>query len=1137
MKIILQCPPIKWSKLLLGILTFCIISNTSSAWGQRSLASAHEANYNQPANELDVFVSIRLKDAKVKALLDAIEDRTGFRFVYDKSVLGYNMSFTIEEDQISLYRLLEKVSNTSDLRFKQVNRNINVRLANKEPEPGSEEIADITVTGTVVDQNGDPIPGATVSIPELGLGTATDIDGRYSLTVPDGATLVFSFVGFQSQSIAVGNQRVINVTLAEDISALDEVVVVGYGTQKKATITGAISVVGGDEIMESPTINYTNALAGRLSGLTVISGSGEPGRDASTLRIRGVNTLGNSDPLIVIDGIANRSMDRLDPADIESISILKDASAAIYGSQAANGVILITTKRGTENKPVVRLNFNKGWNRPTVIPELADAAEYATMMNELNLYRGTPQPFSADDIQKFQDGSSPWTHPNTDWFEETLEQYAPQHYGNVSISGGSENIQYYLSAGTNFQDGIYKNSATYYSQVDFRGNFDVKLSDYINVGVNLMGRQENRNYPTVATSQIWNTIINSMPIVTAYWPNGLPGPDVQLGKSPLMATDLTGYSRDKDYVMESNVKLDVKIPGIEGLLLTGNLSFDKNINNNKLWQTPWLLYSWDGQSYDENNDPLLRGAYTGYSDPRLSQSFTDGHRSFMNLLVNYNLDFGDSHNVNILVGGEKIEGESMFVSASRRYFASTAIDQLFAGGDLLKDNNGSASVNSRLNTFGRINYDFANKYLAEVVWRLDGSYIFPKGKRFGFFPGFSLGWVLSEEDFWNVEALDFLKLRGSWGQTGNDRISPYQFLASYNIAASSGNYIFNGNVEAQTMRASRIPNPNVTWEVASQTNLGVDGEMFNGKINFSVEYFYNLRSNILAFRNASVPGSSGLTLPRENIGEVENKGFDFTVGYNSTAGNFSYGVSVNGGLAKNKILFWDEEPGIPEYQRTTGRPMGSTLNYRVLGVFDDQADLDRYPHMEGAQPGDLIFEDYNGDGKIDGLDMVRDDRSTVPTFTGGASIDLGYKRFYASILFQGAAGAVRSTYKESEGEGFNYLKSNVEGRWTPDNPTADKPRAYNRVGVYWRANPGYNNTYYMKSSDYLRLKNLMVGYELPETLAAKVGLSQASVYVSGQNLLTFTGLKDFDPESPFNLTIGTVYPTNKVINVGLSLMF
>ncbi|MET3112555.1 TonB-linked SusC/RagA family outer membrane protein [Pedobacter sp. CG_S7] len=994
--------------------------------------------------------------------------------------------------------------------------------------------ADVVVTGKVSDENGVGLPGVTIRLKDSKVAAITDVNGQYGIVVPkQGDILVFSMLGYTSIEKIV-NGASLNVSLEVSSSNLEQVVVVGYGTQKVATVTGAISSVKGESLVSSPAVNLSNSLVGKLPGLVAVTRSGEPGGDGSTLRIRGGNTLGDNSPLIVVDGISNRGLERLNPNDIESVTILKDASAAIYGAQAANGVILVTTKKGKLGKPEVRFSVNQGFSTPTVIPESADAATYLEMLNEISIYAGQKPKYNAETIQNYRIGSDPWLYPNTDWYGETFRDYAPQTSANLNISGGQESLRYFISAGLNNQDGIYKNSATKYKQMDFRLNLDGQLSKYVKYGVNVAAREENRNFPTRSASNIFSMLRRGKPNMHAFWPNGLNGPDIEYGNNPVVVTtNQTGYDRNKTAVLQTNAKLDITIPWVDGLSISGNAGFDQQTNNNKLWQIPWYLYSWDGVTYDGSQVPVLNKGQKGFTNPQLTQDMSDTDLLTLNTLINYQKSLNDKHNLKVLLGVERISGESMNFSAFRKNFISPSIDQLFAGADAEKTNSGSASEQARLNYFGRVNYDFLGKYLFEFVWRYDGSYIFPESKRFGFFPGVSAGWRISEERFWEnlSPVVNSLKIRGSWGKTGNDRIGTYQYLSSYGFATGASNiYTFGADVENKILSELRIPNRNVTWEVANQANVGVDGELFNGKVNFSAEYFYNHRTDILWQRNASVPSSSGLTLPSENIGEVINQGTEFQLGYQNNDNELKYGFTASLSFNKNKIKFWDETPGVPDYQQSTGKPMNSALIYNAIGVFNDEAEVEAYPHWANARPGDIIFEDVNQDGKIDGLDRVRMDKTDLPIQIGGLNINLAYKGFYTNLFFQWAMGAVRNNYFETQGEAGNFLQQDVDGRWTIENPTADQPRTWNRYSEYWRSN---SNTYWYQSSNYLRMKNMEFGYNLPGTFTKKFGVRNAQVYFTGLNLLTFTAVKDFDPES----TSGIAYPLNKVYNFGISLTF
>ncbi len=998
--------------------------------------------------------------------------------------------------------------------------------------------AQVTVTGTVTSaEDGMPIPGVNIVEKGTAHGTITDASGSYSLEVPADASLVFSFIGMETMEQAVGGRTVIDVSMNPSTTQLDEVVVTGYGTASRATLTGAVAAVQGDELKQSPTTNFSNTLVGKVPGLFAYNRSGEPGYDGATLRIRGANTLGDNNPLVVIDGIPNRSLERLDPANIESFTVLKDASAAIYGTQAANGVILITTKRGKIGKPTITIDANVGAQQPTVIPEMADAATYAMMLNEIKYY-GNPggglyQLYTEEDLELYRNGSDPWGHPNTDWFDEVFKPWSLQHYENVSVSGGSENLRYFLSFGNRFQDAVYYNSATYYSQQDFRSNIDGKISDHITLSFDVAARSENRHFPTVSQGNSFRMLMRGKPNMPAFWPNGDPGPDIEYGHNPAVTTtDATGYDDDRNYYLESNLRLQVEIPWVEGLSVQGNFSYDKRFRYRKRFETPWYLYSWDGVTY-ENGEPVTVPGKRGLEAPQLTQYANDDYRLTYNLFATYEHSFGLS-NIKVMVGTESQKGLNNWMNAFRKNYVASDIDQLFAGArDQYMANDGSASQFARRSYFGRFNYDFAQKYLVELVMRYDGSYMFDDA--WGFFPGISAGWRISEESFFadNISFFEDLKLRASWGQTGNDRIyydgslQEYKFLTLYGFRSQQ--YVFGVSNNNKLLYEQAVPNPNVTWEVANQFNIGFNSTFLNHRMSLEADYFRNLRTDILWRRNASVPTSTGLSLPPENIGEVSNQGFEFVLTWRGNAGDFRYEIAMNGSYAKNEILFWDETPGIPEYQQSTGRPMGSSLYYEAIGVFETEADVDAYPHWAGAMAGDVIFRDVNGDDVIDGLDRVRNEKSGLPRFTGGLSMNAYWRGLDASILFQGAAGAVAYISPES-GEIGNYYNDYAVNRWTPDNPSSEYPRAWNRDNEYWRSQA---NTFWLHETDYIRLKNVEVGYTLITPGMRSASIQGIRFYVNGTNLLTFSKEKLIDPE----LTSGTAYPLQRIVNLGVTLTF
>ncbi|MFC5626672.1 SusC/RagA family TonB-linked outer membrane protein [Algoriphagus winogradskyi] len=1021
------------------------------------------------------------------------------------------------------------------------------------------EVSGVVISG----EDNLPLPGASVLVKGTTNGTVTDIDGKFTLTVSGPSDiLVLSFIGFTNMEVPVGDRSTFDLTLMPDTKSLEEVIVVGYGEQKKETITGSVATVKGKELVKSPAMNLSNSIAGRMAGVVAVNRSGEPGYDGSGIRIRGSNTLGNNNALVVIDGIPARAggLERLNPNDIENISVLKDASAAIYGSRAANGVILVTTKRGTTGAPELTFQVNQGFAQPALLPGLLNAAEYANALNEINIYelptsewaaanqaykqngeytRPNGQvrtaPYSPDELELYRNGTDPWNYPNTDWYGETLKNWSPQSRYNLQLVGGSENVKYLTSLGYQNQDAYYKDAATGYKQYDFRINLDANINKYMKVGLGILAREEFRFFPTVGAGAIFRMQMRGKPNQPAYWPNGKPGPDIENGQNPVViTTNQTGYDNDKRDYIQTTGTLEIKIPGVEGLKFTGTAAIDKYIQTTKRWQIPWTLYQ-KGNGFEADGvTPVLVPSKRGPAEPNLNESNSNQLNILLGGVLNYDKTFNDVHTINLVAGvnRETIEGNGF--SAYRRFFISTAIDQLFAGGDLQKDNSGGAFNRARLNYFGRVAYNYKEKYLAEFLWRYDGSYIFPEDTRFGFFPGLMLGWVVSEENFWKNslgKTFDFFKVRGSWGQLGNDQIGEYQFLSTYGFSS----YIVGG-AETKTLYETRVPNQAITWEVANNSNLGFEGQFLQGKIFFEFDLFYNKRTNILWQRNASVPQTTGLSLPAENIGEVENKGFDLNLGIRGGKGEFQYTASINGGYAKNSILFWDESPGAPEWQQSTGRPMGTALVYQYDGVFPDQQSIDSetldYSAITGnLRPGDMKYKDYNGDGKITPDDRVRLDNNTIPLFQGGINLGANWKGFDLAILFQGSLGARQYISAGESGNIGNYLSDIYDGRWTIDNPSSTEPRLANRNDQYWSG----GNDYWFRPSDYLRLKNVEIGYNIPATLTEKIGIKNARLYVNGLNLITWSKTKVYDPES--DASTGQYYPQARVINTGLSVSF
>lgn len=1008
-----------------------------------------------------------------------------------------------------------------------------------------------TIKGTVADATGEPLIGVNVSVKGTTIGIITDIDGNYTLEVPPKATIVFSYIGYQPQEIVVTNQSSINVILKEDTQNLEEVVVVGYGVQKKVTVTGSVASVSGEELKASPTTNISNGMVGRMPGVIGFQKSDEPGGGGTTIRVRGTNSLGSNDPLIVIDGIPDRDggMNRLNPTEIESISVLKDASAAIYGARAANGVILITTKRGKEGKPTVSFNASGGFSQANRLPKMTNSIEYATMLNEV-----LPGSFSDEQLEGYRKGDNPWKYPDTDWFDSVLKNASPIYRADVGVSGGTDMAKYYVNFGANGEDGIYKNSANRYDQYSLRVNLDIKTSKYVSFQFGSVVRLENTKYPSKAADKIFAGLRRSTPTSPAFWPSGEPGPAIERGDNPAVtSTDLAGFDNHKNSYFQNNLSVNVKIPWLEGLSVRGNASYDIHFLNRKKLSKPLILYSWDGVN---ENSSGLSGSKQWIDSPELERKHTEQVDWMVNGLIDYNRTFGQ-HTIGVTVGMEAQKKAFEETFAFRKGFISDTKPELNLGGQQGINNNGYSWKEARMNYFGRVAYNYLERYLFEFVWRADGSYRFPKEKRYGFFPGVSAAWRVSEEGWWkdNVRFIDYFKLRASVSQTGNDALTDadgnydrsIQYLNTYGFTGGGNAF---GGAEYKRLYPTRTPNPNITWEVGTTYNVGLDFKFLQNRLSVEADAFYHKRSNMLISRNASLPEITGITLPRENIGEMKNRGFDMLVSWNDQVDQVQYYASFNMTYARNEILYWDETQNIPGYQFSTGKSVNNNLYYEADGIFHNQDEINKYPtwgekqdengkavldekgnKVTSAVPGDIRFKDVNGDGKITGDDRVRSDKNEEPRLVAGLTLGASWKGWDIMALFQGATGGEMYIRTWSGLQG-NYLKSYYDKRWTPDNPNAEGPRSYDRENQYWYNN---ENTYFIRNANYLRLKNVELGYTFTSEALKKAGIGKLRLYSNATNLFTIDGVKDADPEQRSKDIQD--FPLRRIVNFGVQATF
>lgn len=1104
------------------------------------------------------IIALQVEDASLASVFHQIEEQTDLRFAYDPDLVApYRVTLshtavdvkTALEDLLTPTALTYKVLKNKVLIQAKIKQRVAPKISAFEPaylvKQAELKAYELNLSGTVLDQQGQPLIGVNILVKGTDKGASTDFNGGFTISdVDENAVLVVSYIGYQTQEVPVNGKSNLSITLIEDSQTLDEVVVVGYGTQKKVNVIGSVTTVSSDEITAAPVSKISNALAGRLPGAIFMQDGGEPGKDESTIRIRGNATLGNNSPLVVVDGIPGRDINSLHPEDIESITVLKDASAAIYGARAANGVILVTTKRGsTDTKPVLTYGFYEGLLSPTKLPEVVDAATYATMIRENQSYRGVSESnmlYSEEDVEKYRSGDYPWTHPNTDWYSEALNKFSSTRHHNLSVSGGGKDIGYFASFGAQSDDGIYTNSITNYKRYNFRVNLDYKINPYLSLGMDLTGSKEDGLYPSKSASSIFQTLRRSYPTQHALFPNGFPGPDIEFGDQPMVsASEETGFDDNKTYRSNNIFSANLKLPWVEGLSVSSYYAFDVYNRKRKLFQKPWTLYSFDDNAYlaagntgVEDGSEFLIGTKRGFSEPRVTNYSNNNTSSTFNFKIDYTNTFGTDHSVSAFVAYEQNEGFNEGFSAYRRFFVSDQLPYLFAGGDEAKDNNETVSIGARQNYFGRISYNYKEQWLFQFSLRRDGSLNFSEeAGRWGNFPSLLLGWRASESNWWknNVKAIDYFKLKASWGQLGNDLVSQFQYLTRYGF--TRGLALGDSKGYIQGLEQSGFPNPNITWEVANVFNFGWESQFFNSKFGFDADFFYERRNNILVKRNKSVPQFTGITLPDENFGIVDNYGVELILSYNNSINEFHYGMSGNVTFARNEIIESDEPERPVPWQVRTGKPQGAHLLYKAIGIFRDEEHVNSLPHVTGARPGDIIIEDFDGDGEITSRDQQLFPLTTTPELTFGFNFNMSYKNWDLRGLVQGHGRALRYIYDDARaGTAGNYFQYDADDRWTPDNIDGTKPRAYEWTEEYWRST--HITDYHYTDVSYARLKNLQLSYTIPRNLIQKIGISSAKIYASGQNLwLIYSGNKIMDPE------VGGIgaYPIMKVYSMGVQV--
>ncbi|MBJ6369757.1 TonB-dependent receptor [Snuella sedimenti] len=1106
-------------------------------------------------------ISLDEENVTIKKILNHIERKSGLNFFYNTNMVDVSSKVSLKIENEELEKTLNLLFEGTDIDYSIIKEHIvlfpknneemrikiesifkddDVNVDSKTNEKNKEfnrmisqaisSLVQAEISGTIVDEGGVPLPGVSVVIKGTTKGTVTDIDGNYNINVNSSSdVLVFSYLGFMSQEIAVGNQKTINITMIEDVATLEEVVVVGYGTQKKKEVTSAVVSVDSEELNQSSVANISNALVGRLPGLVATQRGGQPGSNGSNLLVRGISTTGSSAPLIIVDGV-QRSFSQFDPNTIETITVLKDASAAaVYGVRGANGVILITTKRGKSGKPVISYTSEITTTKPTQLPNYLGSYDYAVLFNEAKRNEGKAELYTADDLEKYRTGSDPLTHPNTDWYDVGLKDSAIQQQHTISISGGSEKVRYFASGGFISEGGLMPFSD--YKRYNFRANLDFDITERLKVSLDMAGRQENRMSPSSGVGSYFSGLSRMAPNTIAYYSNGLPGP-AAFGSNPIEAARSGGVSESTNNIFLANVNFEYKIPYIEGLTLKGYVAIDRLYNATKTIQKEYQIYNYNESTQEYN--PSTQGQSS------LSQSYFQGAPNSgsgaidptmtYNATLNYDTTIDDVHHITGLLGVEKAINKSSGFNASRLNLVSDALPQLDFGDSGTAQNGGIAFNSARLGYIARVTYAYDEKYLFESAFRYDASENFAKENRFGFFPSFSLGWRLSQEDFMqNVDFINELKLRGSWGRLGNDRISQFQYLDAFNF---SGSYILGGS-PVQAIRPGVIPNTEVTWETATTTNIGFNLEVMERKLGIEFDYFTKRTEDILEAPTRIVPNFVGASLPRENFGIVDNKGFEISTSYRNHVGDFDYWIKANYTKAKNEIIEIGESTEVPVNLRETGRSIGSRFGLIAEGFFQSQDEIDNHADQgPNIAPGDIKYKDINGDGTIN-----NDDRDFIgvvssPNIIYGFSFGGSYKGFDFSAQFQGAADFNVYLSEEAAFPFFNGGKVLAQhlDRWTPETPNARFPRTLTedtnnrRVSSFW-----------LQNADYIRLKNVEIGYNFSSDLISKLKLDQLRLYVSGLNIFTISDIENFDPEAPSGR--GAFYPQTRSFTLGLNVSF
>lgn len=1068
----------------------------------------------------EVIVELKIENQTLLNVLRNIEGRTGFEFSFKKEDIDPNIRISGNFHNSSVADVLMEISRQSDLKFKQINNNIHIsKKENNSTHEAPLEIIiqGITITGRVTSsEDNSGLPGVNVLLKGTSQGTVTDIEGNYSIEVTDmESILVFSSVGFHTQEIVVGNKITIDLVMNPDLMALEEIVVIGYGQQEKINLTGAVGVIASKELKNRPVSSVFEAMQGQVPGLNIVRTSGQPGNQGIQINIRGQSTFTENPVLTLVDGIP-ASLENINPNDIESISVLKDAaSAAIYGSRATGGVILVTTKKGRSGSPQLSYNSTFSMQQPTRWAEKPSAFDYATIHNQASTNDGTALRFSQADLDLY---SSPvWS--DYDW-DDYLLNNAFQTNQNISISGGSEAYNYYLSIGYLYQDGVVINTG--FSRFNIQLNQDFKIGKRLSAMVRVGYAPSAITEPAYSWDQL--RFIYATPKTSPYRTDDgkwlLEPSHTQGGNSMANLSEDGGQALVKDNRLTGNFTVNYNI--LENLKLTGTYGITSFTKWDRNYRKILTVYD------AENPEIIAAKSVSNFLDIDNSRSTLQN----LNLIANYNTAIND-HKIDILAGvtREWYEESNEFVGT--RDFLTDDIYVIDAGtsDQSLWNISGTAADNALQSVIARISYSYKGRYMLEGSMRYDGSSRFTEEVRWGFFPSVSAGWVASEENFLkDNNVLTFFKFRGSWGEVGNQNVGFYPFANRL----AQGAYYFNG-LPQRTVTTAGAPNPLLTWETKQTINVGFEGNLWDNLLGFTLDIFNERTNDILL--QLPLPTTYGQPEPVQNAGRVDNKGWELELNHRNTVGNFGYGIAFQISNATSEVV--DMGGVSPRISGNTitqeGRPMNEWFGYQADGFFQSQEEITAHA-LQSPQniPGDIRYVDINDDGVVNSEDRVNLGIAD-PRYPYGVRLNFSFKSFTLTAFGQGVGKHMVIT---RPWESNTYREYHLD-YWTPDNPGAQFPAP--RIG----GGPGVGinkefSSFWLENAAYFRLKYIELGYNLPQALMTRLKINNARVFISGENLLTITNYLGYDPEVATGYGIRQVesrYPLTKLYSIGLNLNF